>query len=84
MIGSSVTSVTPAMGSTAGGQVITLTGSNLCYGCGNACGGGARRRRSNLVDHETLDGGDVAYNDIAVNICNDVVSVCKCSSALVD
>ena len=72
----SVTSVTPSEGSTQGGQLITILGTNLCRDCGDgACV--SRRKRSNLQDLITLDGGSIEHVAIGVNLCDVIESECK-------
>ena len=72
----SVTSITPVSGSTQGGQLITVTGSNLCFECSD-CSGGGRRRRSALQDAMSLDGVSTTHNAVSVSLCETIDFECE-------
>ena len=73
----SVTSITPVSGSTQGGQLITITGSNLCFECSDCSGGGRRRRRSALQDAMSLDGVSTTHNAVSVSLCETIDFECE-------
>ena len=73
----SVTSITPVSGSTQGGQLITVTGSNLCFECSDCSGGGRRRRRSALQDAMSLDGVSTTHNAVSVSLCETIDFECE-------
>ena len=72
-----INSISPTGGSTEGGQTITITGSDLCFGCGSDDCSNSRRRRSVLSDFVSLDGGSTEHSAVAVGVCENIVSSCK-------